>query len=77
VFAYDSGKNERFEVLFKTHQELFKNLLKRDNDDDDLVRRLFYYRGGHIQFVLLACLLSDDPVFAQLLENLNIQALAE
>jgi predicted ATPase len=73
VFAYYSGKNERLEALFQSHQERFKNLLKRDGDD--LVRRLFYCRGGHSQLVLLACLLSDDPVFAQLLENLNIQAL--
>jgi len=73
VFAYYSGKNERLEALFQAHQERFKNLLKRDGDD--LVRRLFYCRGGHSQLVLLACLLSDDPVFAQLLENLDIQAL--
>jgi predicted ATPase len=36
---------------------------------------LFYCRGGHSQLVLLACLLSDDPVFARLLENLNIVSL--
>lgn len=29
---------------------------------DDRLRRLFYCRGGHSQLVLLACLLSDDPV---------------
>jgi predicted ATPase len=73
VFAYYSGKNERLEALFQAHQERFKNLLRRDGDD--LIRRLFYCRGGHSQLVLLACLLSDDPVFAKLLENLNIEAL--
>ncbi len=37
-----------------------------------MIRRLFYCRGGHGQLVLLACLLSEDPVFAELLENLNV-----
>ena len=42
---------------------------------DDKLRRLFYCRGGHSQLVLLACLLSDDPVFAKVLDNLNIESL--
>lgn len=42
---------------------------------DDRLRRLFYCRGGHSQLVLLACLLSDDPVFKKVLDNLNIVSL--
>lgn len=42
---------------------------------DDRLRRLFYCRGGHSQLVLLACLLSDDPVFQKVLKNLNIESL--
>lgn len=42
---------------------------------DDKLRRLFYCRGGHSQLVLLACLLSDDPVFANLLNILGIESL--
>jgi predicted ATPase len=42
---------------------------------DDRLRRLFYCRGGHSQLVLLACLLSDDPVFQKVLRNLNIESL--
>lgn len=42
---------------------------------DDKLRRLFYCRGGHSQLVLLACLLSDDPIFAKVLNNLNIESL--
>jgi predicted ATPase len=42
---------------------------------DDRLRRLFYCRGGHSQLVLLACLLSDDPVFRKVLSNLNIESL--
>lgn len=42
---------------------------------DDRLRRLFYCRGGHSQLVLLACLLSDDPVFKKVLKNLHIEAL--
>ncbi|ALX10189.1 AAA family ATPase [Burkholderia cepacia JBK9] len=72
VFAYYSGKNERIEALFRTHQDRYKQLLRQD--DDDLVRRLFYCRAGHSQLVLLSCLLSDDPVFKKLLDNLNIES---
>lgn len=42
---------------------------------DDRLRRLFYCRGGHSQLVLLACLLSNDPVFQKMLDNLHIEAL--
>jgi predicted ATPase/uncharacterized protein YnzC (UPF0291/DUF896 family) len=42
---------------------------------DDRLRRLFYCRGAHSQLVLLACLLSDDPVFKKVLENLHIKSL--
>ena len=42
---------------------------------DDRLRRLFYCRGGHSQLVLLACLLSDDPVFQKVLNNLHIESL--
>tara|TARA_Y100001973_G_C5192510_1_gene331923 strand:- start:394 stop:2160 length:1767 start_codon:yes stop_codon:yes gene_type:complete len=42
---------------------------------DDRLRRLFYCRGGHSQLVLLACLLSDDPVFKKVLNNLHIESL--
>jgi predicted ATPase len=42
---------------------------------DDRLRRLFYCRGGHSQLVLLACLLSDDPVFKKILSNLHIESL--
>ena len=42
---------------------------------DDRLRRLFYCRGGHSQLVLLACLLSDDPVFRKVLDNLHIESL--
>lgn len=42
---------------------------------DDRLRRLFYCRGGHSQLVLLACLLSDDPVFQKVLKNLHLESL--
>lgn len=45
------------------------------NLGDDRLRRLFYCRGGHSQLVLLACLLSDDPVFQKVLKNLHIESL--
>ncbi|WP_115616364.1 AAA family ATPase [Chromobacterium vaccinii] len=73
IFAYYSGKNERLESLFRTHQDRYKQLLRQDKDD--LVRRLFYCRGGHSQLVLLACLLSEDPVFKKILSNLHISSI--
>jgi energy-coupling factor transporter ATP-binding protein EcfA2 len=48
---------------------------RRQQLGDDRLRRLFYCRGGHSQLVLLACLLSDDPVFQKVLRNLHIEAL--
>jgi predicted ATPase len=42
---------------------------------DNRLRRLFYCRGGHSQLVLLACLLSDDPVFQKVMKNLHIESL--
>jgi predicted ATPase len=42
---------------------------------DDRLRRLFYCRGGHSQLVLLACLLSDDHVFKNVLAKLHIESL--
>jgi predicted ATPase len=50
-----------------------ENQLKQTGDDR--LRRLFYCRGGHSQLVLLACLLSDDPVFQKVLKNLHIESL--
>lgn len=48
---------------------------RRQQQGDDRLRRLFYCRGGHSQLVLLACLLSNDPVFQKVLRNLNIESL--
>jgi len=73
IFTYYSGRNERIEQLFQAHQSRFAKLLRQGKDD--LIRRLFYCRGGHSQLVLLACLLSDDPIFVQILEDLNIMEL--
>jgi len=70
VFTYYSGKNERIEQLFQAHQKRFTQALRKNKDD--LIRRFFYCRGGHSQLVLLACLLSQDAVFTQLLNDLNI-----
>ncbi len=70
IFAYYSGKNERIEKLFQAHQKSFVKELRAGKDD--LIRRLFYCRGGHSQLVLLACLVYSDPTFTQILKDLNI-----
>ena len=49
--------------------------IKLKQAGDDRLRRLFYCRGGHSQLVLLACLLSEDPVFKKVLNNLHIKSL--
>jgi len=65
----------------ETDRAMMAELRKREESKqmkqfgDDRLRRLFYCRGGHSQLVLLACLLSDDPVFKKVLENLNIERL--
>lgn len=73
VFVYYSGKNKRIEELFQAHQNRFDKTLREYGDN--VIRRLFYCRSGHSQLVLLACLLSDDPVFKEILEQLNIKEL--
>ncbi|MCP4700397.1 MAG: AAA family ATPase [Gammaproteobacteria bacterium] len=70
LFTYYSGKNERIEQLFQAHQKRFTQALRKGQDN--LIRRLFYCRGGHSQLVLLACLLSRDEGFIRLLNDLNI-----
>lgn len=70
IFAYYSGKNERIEKLFQAHQSSFLKELREGKDD--LIRRLFYCRGGHSQLVLLACLISKDEIFSRILNDLNI-----
>lgn len=64
------------EADIRALEEAKKRELNRlKNLGDDRLRRLFYCRGGHSQLVLLACLLSDDPVFQKVLANLHIEAL--
>ena len=54
----------------KAHEERVTRA--RQNMGSDELRRLFYCRGPHTQLVLLSCLLSDDPVFRQLMDDLGI-----
>lgn len=57
-------------------EKLRRDIENRDRQfGDDRLRRLFYCRGGHSQLVLLACLLSDDPVFQKVLKTLHIESL--
>lgn len=57
-------------------EKLRHDIESRDRQfGDDRLRRLFYCRGGHSQLVLLACLLSNDPVFQKVLKNLHIESL--
>ena len=52
VFAYYSGRSERIEAIFQQHQQRFYKALLEGSDE--LMRRLFYCRNVHSQFVLLA-----------------------
>lgn len=73
VFAYYSGRNERIESIFQQHQQRFYDALISGNDE--LMRRLFYCRTVHSQFVLLAYLLKDDEECKRILTDLNIEEL--
>lgn len=73
VFAYYSGRNERIESIFQDHQRRFSKALREGSDE--LLRRLFYCRTVHSQFVLLAYLLKDDEECQRILSDLNIEDL--
>lgn len=73
VFAYYSGRNERIEALFQQHQQKFYDALL--GGSDELMRRLFYCRSVHSQFVLLAYLLKEDEECKRILSDLNIEEL--
>jgi predicted ATPase len=73
VFAYYSGRSKRIEALFQRHQERFYNALLKN--DDQSLRRLFFCRNVHSQFVLLAYLIYDDPECSRILKDLNIEHL--
>jgi len=73
VFAYYSGKSERIEAVFQQHQQRFYNALLKGSDE--LLRRLFYCRSVHSQFVLLAYLLKEDTECQRILSSLGIEEL--
>ena len=73
VFAYYSGRSERIEAIFQQHQQRFYKALL--DGDDDLLRRLFYCRNVHSQFVLLAYLLKEDAECRHVLTDLGIEEL--
>jgi len=73
IFAYYSGRNERIEALFQQHQQRFYDALVGGRDE--LMRRLFYCRNVHSQFVLLAYLLNEDDECKRILSDLNIERL--
>jgi predicted ATPase len=73
VFAYYSGRSERIEAIFQQHQQRFYKALL--DGSDDLLRRLFYCRNVHSQFVLLAYLLKEDKECRSILKALGIEEL--
>lgn len=64
-----SGTESEFEDIEKYQSRL---QARKRRLGEDRLRRLFHCRGGHTQLVLLACLLSDDAVFADILKDLEI-----
>ena len=67
VFAYYSGETRRLEPLFDKHQERFYRELLAGNERP--LRRLFYCRGEHSQFVLLAACAVQDEFFSDFLRK--------
>ncbi len=75
IFTYYSGKNERLEALFQSHQERYIeniNEYEKRQDSDSIIRRLFYCRNPHSRLVLLVCLLAPEQNLKQILNDLNI-----
>jgi predicted ATP-binding protein involved in virulence len=64
-----TGTEEQANAIQKHTQRVDQ---KRAKLGEDQLRRLFYCRGGHSQLVLLACLLSKDDAFRQLMDDLDI-----
>ena len=67
-----TGQEEQAEAIAEHQRRVDR---RREQLGEDQLRRLFYCRGGHSQLVLLACLLSKDEIFTQLLQDLNIEEL--
>lgn len=64
-----TGQEEQAEAIADYKRRVDR---QRERLGEDQLRRLFYCRGGHTQLVLLACMLSKDDAFAQLLKDLDI-----
>lgn len=74
VFGYYSGPSNRLEQHFVQHQERFYQDLV--NGRENPLRRLFYARTVHSNFVLLAFFLEEDPEVQKLLrDHLEIEEL--
>jgi predicted ATPase len=67
IFAYYSGPSNRLEGLFDAHQRQFYDALLRG--DDAPLRRLFYARNIHSQFVLLSFFADPDPGMGNFLRD--------
>jgi predicted ATPase len=64
-----TGQEEQVQAIAENERRVNQ---RRKSLGEDQLRRLFYCRSGHSQLVLLACLLSKDEMFTQLLNDLNI-----
>jgi predicted ATPase len=67
VFAYYSGTSQRLESHFDKHEDIFYRRLL--NDDDRALRRMFYARLIHSQFVLLAFFSLIDELSEETQDN--------
>jgi predicted ATPase len=67
-----TGKENQVEAIAEHKRRADR---RREQLGEDQLRRLFYCRSGHSQLVLLACLLSKDEMFTQILKDLNIEEL--
>jgi predicted ATPase len=71
VFGYYSGHSPRMESVFKPYLEKYDTALRNGNDPG--LRRLFYAKPIHSQFVLLAFMLNQDEFIKEFLhEHLGI-----
>lgn len=67
VFAYYSGTSRRLEGHYDKHEDIFYRRLL--NDDDRALRRMFYARLIHSQFVLLAFFSVMDELIEEIKDD--------
>lgn len=69
IFSYYSGISDRLLEHFDKHQKDFRNALLKFKRESEPMRRLFYTRQIHSNFVLMAFFSFNDSVLREILDE--------